>query len=268
MRWLQRSTSLSDTGVVPGYLRTHPVTVERIADARSRSANSEFKLARESLDFHYVRALLRSYVGEPKTAVAFFESALEDRKFASEAATRYGLAAALLRARDFERAKRELATLEAARVHHPMIAAMLGQVLVQNEEIPAAVRHYERAIAEFPTHWQLHYDLPEVLLRSKEPKRALTSLEKSLAKRPDDVQLLELAARASAEAGYKMRQHRFLGEQYARQGNLRGAIDQFELASKAGDGDYYEASYVEARARELKREMQVARQNERRALFE
>ena len=186
MERLQRSTSLSDTGVVPGYLRTHPVTVERIADARSRSANSEFKLARESLDFHYVRALLRSYVGEPKTAVAFFESALEDRKFASEAATRYGLAAALLRARDFERAKRELATLEAARVHHPMIAAMFGQVLVQNEEIPAAVRHYERAIAEFPTHWQLHYDLPEVLLRSKEPKRALTSLEKSLAKRPDD----------------------------------------------------------------------------------
>ena len=268
MERLQRSTSLSDTGIVPGYLRTHPVTVERIADARSRSASSEFKLARESLDFHYVRALLRSYVGEPKTAVAFFESALEDRKFASEAATRYGLAAALLRARDFERAKREIATLEAARVHHPMIAAMLGQVLVQNEEIPAAVRHYERAIAEFPTHWQLHYDLPEVLLRSKEPKRALTSLEKSLAKRPDDVQLLELAARASAEAGYKMRQHRFLGEQYARQGNLRGAIDQFELASKAGDGDYYEASYVEARARELKREMQAARRDERRSLFE
>ncbi len=264
MEKLQRSSSLNDTGVVPGYLRTHPVTVERIADAHARvSSSGDFKLARESVDFHYVRALLRSYVGDPQAAVAYFESAIAERKFSSEAATHYGLAAALLRTRDFERAKRELATLEAARVKHPMIAAMMGQLLIQNEEIPAAVRFFELAIVEFPNHWQLHYDLPEVLLRAKEPKRALTSLEASLARRPDDVQLLELAARASAEAGLKMKQHRFLGEQYWRQGNLRGALDQFELASKAGDGDYYEASYVEARVREMKHEISLLARDKR-----
>lgn len=269
MEKLQRNSTLNDTGVVPGYLRTHPVTVERIADARARvSTGTDFKLARESVDFHYVRALLRSYVGEPKVAVKFFESALEERKFSSEAATRYGLAAALLRQQDYARAKRELATLEAARVRHPMITAMLGQILIQNEEIPAAVTFFERAIAEFPNHWQLHYDLPEVLLRAKEPKRALLSLEKSLIKRPDDVRLLELAARASAEAGLRLKQHRYLGEQYAQMRNLRGALDQFELASKAGDGDYFEASYVEARAREIRREMQAERKDNRRSLFE
>lgn len=268
MEKLQRSSSLNDTGIVPGYLRTHPITVERIADARARVGTSgDFKLARESVDFHYVRALLRSYVGDAQAAVKYFEAALDERKFSSEAATRYGLAAALMRARNFERAKHELATLESTHVKHPMIAAMMGQVLIQNEEIPAAVRFFERAIVEYPNHWQLHYDLPEVLLRAKEPKRALASLEKSLARRPDDVQLLELAARACADAGLKMKQHRFLGEQYARMGNLRGALDQFELASKAGDGDYYEASYVEARVREMKREIgQMAR--EKRTLFE
>lgn len=267
MEKLQRSSSLNDLGVVPGYLRTHPVTVERIADAHTRAGTArDFKLARESVDFHYVRALLRSYVGDPKAAVTYFESALEERKFSSEAATRYGLAAALLRTRDFERGKRELMKLEAEHIKHPMIAAMMGQMLIQNEEIPAAVKFFERAVVEYPNHVQLQYDLPEVLLRAKEPKRALASLEKSLARRPDDAQFLELAARASADAGLKMKQHRFLGEQYARQGNLRGALDQFELASKAGDGDYYEASYVEARVREMKREIgQLAR--EKRTLF-
>jgi predicted Zn-dependent protease len=211
---------------------------------------------------------LRSYVGEPKTAVAFFESALEERKYASEPATRYGLAASLLRSRDFSRGKQVLASLERDGVRHPMIPAMLGQMLIQNEEIPAAVKHFEQALAEYPNHWQLHYDLPEVLLRAKEPKRALASVEKSLVRRPDDVQLFELAARASADLGLKMKQHRFLGEQYARQGNLRGALDQFELASKAGDGDYYEASYVDARAREIKREIEQLRKDNRRTLFE
>ncbi len=257
MERLQRASSISDTGAVPGYMRTHPITVERIGDARARAANGDFKLARESTDFHYVRALLRSYVGEPKAAVTFFESALEEKKYASEAATRYGLIASLMRQRDFVRAKRELAVLESAGVKHPMIAAMHGQILIQNDEISAAVKFFEQAIVEFPNHWQLHYDLPEVLLRNNQPKRALASVERSLAKRPDDVALLELAARASAESGLKMKQHRFLGEQYARMGNLRGALDQFELASKAGDGDYYEASYVESRAREVKREIQL-----------
>ena len=268
MERLQRATTISDTGVVPGYLRTHPITLERIADANTRAASVEFKLAKESVDFHYVRALLRSYVGEPKTAVAFFESALEERKYASEPATRYGLAASLLRSRDFSRGKQVLASLERDGVRHPMIPAMLGQMLIQNEEIPAAVKHFEQALAEYPNHWQLHYDLPEVLLRAKEPKRALASVEKSLVRRPDDVQLFELAARASADLGLKMKQHRFLGEQYARQGNLRGALDQFELASKAGDGDYYEASYVDARAREIKREIEHLRKDSRRTLFE
>lgn len=267
MERLQRSSSLNDTGIVPGYLRTHPVSGERIADAQDRAGKVEFKLAKESVDFHYVRALIRSYIGEAPAAVKHFESALADRKYSSEAATRYGLAAAVLRERDFARAKRELATLESTGVKHPMITAMMGQILIQAEEIGPAVIFFERAIAEYPNHWQLHYDLPDVLLRAKQPKRALASIEKSLVRQPDDAHLLDLAARASADAGMKMKQHRFLGELYARQANLRGALDQFELASKAGDGDYYEASYVEARVREMKREIQLV-SRDKRTLFE
>ena len=267
MERLQRSSSINDTGVVPGYLRTHPITAERIADAQDRVGKGEFKLAKESVDFHYVRALIRSYVGDAPAAVKHFESALAERKYSSEAATRYGLAAAVLRERDFVRAKAELASLESAGVKHPMITAMMGQILIQAEEIGPAVTFFERAMVEYPNHWQLHYDLPDVLLRAKLPKRALASLEKSLARQPDDVQLLDLAARASADAGMKMKQHRFLGELYARQTNLRGALDQFELAAKAGDGDYFEASYVEARVREMKREIKLAGR-EKRALFE
>lgn len=267
MERLQRSSSLNDTGIVPGYLRTHPVTVERIGEAQDRAAKGEFKLAKESVDFHYVRALVRSYVGDAPSAVKYFESALAEKKYSSEAATHYGLAASLLRERDFVRAKRELALLEGKGIKHPMVTAMVGQLLIQNEEISAAVPFFERAIAEYPNHWQLHYDLPEVLLRAKQPKKALVSLEKSLARQPDDVQLLELAARASADAGLKLKQHRYLGEQYAKLGNLRGALDQFELAAKAGDGDYFEASYVEARVREMKNEIKLA-SKERRFLFE
>jgi predicted Zn-dependent protease len=170
---------------------------------------------------------------------------------------RYGLAAALLRTRDFNRAKAELNGLKARGTEHPMIEALLGQLYLQSDDIAGAVKQLDYAFAKYPNHMQLAYDLPEALIRAKQAPRALEFLERSIAKYPSDPQLYALAARASAESGQKLKQHRFLGEQYYHQGALRAAIDQFELASKAGDGNYFDASFVEARARDVKRELRV-----------
>jgi beta-barrel assembly-enhancing protease len=263
MERLQRSTSLNDPGTVPGYLRTHPVTVERVGETRALASQSAMRLPKESSDYHYVRALLRSYVGDEQQAIAHFEAALAERKFSTESSARYGLAAAHLRARHFDKAKKEIAALTAAGIKHPMIAALLGQTLLQNDEVSAAVTHLDAAIKIYPNHTQLHYDLPEALIRAKQPKRALSLIEASLVKRADDATLLGLAARANADLGLKLRQHRYLGEQYFRLGNLNGALDQFELAAKSNDGDYYEASYVESRARDMKREIAQAARDRR-----
>ncbi len=263
MERLQRATGISDAGIVPGYLRTHPVTVERVGETRALAANATMRLPKENSDYFYVRALLRSYVGDEQQAIAHFKSALAERKFSTEASARYGLAAAYLRAREFASAKKEIFALSADGLAHPMFAALLGQAYLQNEEFGRASEFLEAAIARFPNHTQLHYDLPEALLRLKQPKRALERVEASLAKRSDDVLLLNLASRANADLGQKLRQHRYLGEQYYRQGSLAAALDQFELASKASDGDYYEASYVEARARDMKREIAIAAKDKR-----
>ena len=50
-------------------------------------------------------------------------------------------------------------------------------------------------------------------------------------------------------------QHRHQGEFYAWQGDLKGAVTQFELASKANDGDFYQQSVVDTRLRALRREV-------------
>ena len=99
------TSSLSDTGIVPGYLRTHPVTVERIADARLRLPAANSAGPRKPAISTTLRALLRSYAGEPKTGGVPFESALEDPgKFASEAATRSWRRRRCCGPADFERA--------------------------------------------------------------------------------------------------------------------------------------------------------------------
>jgi predicted Zn-dependent protease len=46
-------------------------------------------------------------------------------------------------------------------------------------------------------------------------------------------------------------QHRAQAEAYVLRGNLPAAIEQLQLAQRAGDGDFYQKSSVEARLKEL-----------------
>jgi predicted Zn-dependent protease len=48
-----------------------------------------------------------------------------------------------------------------------------------------------------------------------------------------------------------MLQHRAQAEAYVLRGNLPAAIEQLQLAQRAGDGDFYQKSSVEARLKEL-----------------
>src|SRR5664279_5067831 len=92
----------------PVYLRTHPLTVERISDMQNRAQESPYRQIVSSLEFYLVRAKLRAQMGAPREAVGEFESQLRDRKYVSQVATRYGLAFSLLRAKDMAAARREM----------------------------------------------------------------------------------------------------------------------------------------------------------------
>ena len=141
---LQKATRLVD-GNVPSYLRTHPLTHERIAEAEDRAFNLSYKQVRDSDEYHFVRALLRSYEGEPREAVALLDKALAEGRTQNARATRYGLTAALLRAGDFKRADRELAVVERGGPH-PMVEALAGQILLQSGRLPEARKRYESAL--------------------------------------------------------------------------------------------------------------------------
>ena len=135
---LQKSNRFSDGGA-PSYLRSHPITYERVAEAQARAHGKAYRQVTDSLDFHLVRALLRSYIGTGKEAVAYFRIALAERKFNDEVAARYGLVASLLRSEEFPQAIAELAALEKIAPPHPMIEAMAGHVLMESG--PARSRH-------------------------------------------------------------------------------------------------------------------------------
>ena len=251
---LQKQGRFSD-GSTPSYLRTHPITTERVAEAQARAEKEPYRQVADSLDFQMVRALLRSYQGTPREAVVFFDSAIAERKYNSEVAERYGLVASLLRANDLKRAKVELAALEKIAPPHPMIEAMAGHVYMEAGDLDVAIARFGAALQRYPNKMQLVYDYPEALLKARRPAEAAAFVDRELTSFPDDGRLHLIAAQAYAALGKQMQEHRHQGEYYAWQGDLKAAVFQLELASKAGDGDFYQASVIETRLRTLRREL-------------
>ncbi len=251
---LLRQGRFSD-GTAPSYLRDHPVTTERIAEAEARAAQESYRQVPDSLDFQMVHSLVRSYQGTPREAVLFFEEALRERKYNSEIAARYGLVAALLRANDLKRAKVELVTLEKIAPPHPMVEAIAGHVYMESGELDAAIARFGAALQRYPNKMQLVYDYPEALLKAKRTRDAVAFLNLQFVRFPDDGQLHRIAAQAYSDLGNQMEMHRHQGEYYAWQGDLKSAVAQLEIASKAGDGDFYLSSVIDARLRTLRREL-------------
>jgi beta-barrel assembly-enhancing protease len=252
---LQRAATWFE-GDSPSYLHDHPEVYQRISEAQARAFTKPFRQVPDSLDFHMVRALLKSYEATPRDAVIFFDDALAEKKYNSEIAAHYGLVASLLRAQNFKRAQTELATLEKLSPPHPMIDAIAGQVLMQSGQLAPAISRYETALARYPEKKQLIYDYPEALLKHDQAAKAATFVSQQLVRYPSDGPLHQIAARVYATLGKQMLEHQHQAEYYAWQGNLKGAITQFELATKARDADFFQSSVVESRLRELRNEVE------------
>jgi len=247
---LQKATRIYESNA-PSYLRTHPVTYERIADVQNRIQGIPFRQVPDEIEFQLVRARLTATEGNPRDAAANFNRLLNERKVSSEVAARYGLVVALLRSGDPSRARKELAALQALKAKSPMIDALAAQTLIASGDIEKGLAAYRDALRANPGRRALAYGYADALITAKRPGEAIEFLTFRLEARSADPKLYELQARGYAATGKRLLQHRALAESYALRGNLTGAIEQLQIAQKSGDGDFYQQSSVEARLKEL-----------------
>src|SRR5258708_35426401 len=247
---LQKATRVYETGA-PAYLRTHPLTFERIADVQSRIEGVPFRQVPDSLEFHLVRARLSALEGNSRVAVTNFGDLLSGRKFTSEAAARYGLVVALLRAGDFPRARKELRAFQSLKAKSPMIDALAAQTLIGSGELEKGLAAYRDGLRAHPGRRALVYGYANALLDATRAAEAVDFLSGRLETRTPDARLYELQSRGYTALGKQLLQHRAQAEAYVLRGNLAAAIEQLRLAQRAGDGDFYQKSSVEARLKEL-----------------
>ena len=252
----------------PAYLRTHPMTTERISDMENRIAQRPYKQVADSIDFGLVRAKIKSQEGTPGEAVADFVAQLKSGKYAQETDVRFGYAHALLRDNKLLQAETELGVLRRLKLESPLLEGLAAQLRLKQKDATGARSILQAATKRYPHARALGYALIETQLAAgsaEELAAALSLTRQHVQLTPGDARLHALQAKIYSTLGRRMQMHRAQGEAYWLAGQLDPAIEQFELASRAGDGDFYEQSQVDARLRELKqRKLEDLRERQRR----
>lgn len=248
---LQRATRLADAGA-PVFLRTHPVTYERIADMQGRAANLPYRQVADAIEFHLMRARLRAELESPRETTAYYRELIAEKRYASEAGARYGLTAALLRAQDIAAARKAYAELANVLKQHPAVALLGCRIKLAGGDADA-LACLRGAAQAYPSYRALTYQYADALLQSRQPGEVLKVVEPRLATSTADYRLYQYQSRAYAMLNRRLAHHRAQAEAYLLQGNTTGAVEQLQLGLKAGDGDYYQLSAAEARMRELRR---------------
>jgi beta-barrel assembly-enhancing protease len=267
---MEQNTRIYESAA-PAYLRTHPLTTERIADIQARVREVRTKQHPDSLDFQLVRARLRVLQDDSmqglRDARAMFSGQLANRSTPSEAASHYGLALTNLKLGDNTVA---LENIQAARKRTGTGVAMIEKLYAQArlasartpEEREEAVRFGRESTVRFPISRLIALNYVEMLQYTHKYDDAVAFLRDQLAISHSDPKYFELLARSYASLNKQTLAHQATGELYALMGSTPLAIEQFQIARKAADADFYVLSEVDARLRQLTQQLKEQREEQ------
>jgi beta-barrel assembly-enhancing protease len=244
-------------GKTPGYLRTHPLTTERISDMQNRIGLITKTSIDSSPEFRFARAKLRSMSMTPNDGEIYFRGQITEKSILRDIADVYGLILSYKKQRNFAKAEKELKNLGTIATNNSWFELVAAELKAEQKQWKEAVAMYRLGAQKYPGKRGFSYGYIDALYESGLPDEALVAVNEKLGPalaNNDDYRLHELAAKGYAIKGKRVSQHRSLAEAYYRRGNLTGAIEQLDIAIRAKDGNYYESTAVEARRREFRSE--------------
>jgi predicted Zn-dependent protease len=237
---------------LPEFLRTHPVTVRRIAESRNHAESFPARVNPDGNAFAHMQARLRVLGNKPEEALKIFNGKLESGNTNSPPADRYGYALALLVNKRPDDARREAALLLKSDPDYAPYHILRAELELAAGNQPAGLRAYAEAARRFPASLALTQRYASALLKNGQPAQARQLLDKAVRQQPGEPTLYKLLASAAGESGKKMEAHRAFGEYYFLTGQPRAAIEQFELAVRFAGNNFYYVASLEARIKEIR----------------
>ena len=241
------------------YLRTHPLTTERIADMQTRARSEPYRQHADSADFNFARIRARllqdgSVKGLEAASVEFNDLIRTGGRF-HVAAGYYGQALLALRqdnparAAEYLQESRNRLGERMARNSLALASTAIDIKIVANKPQEAS-REALAALARFPTSRTLSYQFADALFKEGRYETASQYLRRQKQIYRNDQALRNMLAKVYDAQGKIALMHLELAESYSLAGGLSAALEQLALARQAPDVTFYDHSIIDARERE------------------
>lgn len=250
----------------PAFLRSHPLTSERIADIQGRVADQRYKQVPDGLDFLLAKARIK-VLQDPGTqglidARAWFEQVKRTGRIEDLVMANYGLAFVAMKQGRYSEALQyhktsldivqgnDLLSLQARA--SCMFACLELEIKFASKSYEDVIQRAERAMTELPLSRGIAYIYAEALMGKGAAGRAESFLRDQISLYRTEPKLHKLLAKTYAQLGKQSLQHIALADEAAVQGAWSAAIHQLEIARQQKDAGYYDMSVIDAKEREWK----------------
>jgi beta-barrel assembly-enhancing protease len=212
---------------VPELLRTHPVTSDRVAEARDRARQLPATSHTNSLAYSLAKSrLIVLSAARPEDAFAQFR----DKSDSPLPADRYGLALASMRMALYDNAEGLFRGLVEEFPNTMAFRVGQAEAMLASGATQPALDLYADAVRLFPRNGPLTVSYAEALIGAGKPAEAHELLLDLLNNAPATAQQLRLIARAANAEGDVANAYFYMSYYYVAIGNLPLAIGQVRMA--------------------------------------
>ena len=247
---MQQANALHETNA-PQFLLTHPITTDRIAEAKARAANYPHTAKNDNTQFTLMHAKLIVNNTSAKNAIVLFR-----KKVGSSDATladHYGLALALLKGSKYDAARKETVLLLEKAPDQVLFKILQAQIESRQGNKKKGLELFRNIYEADNSSLSAITFYATELAQQSNYTEARKVLRKAVRKFPNSIQFYEMLSQAESKAGTQMESHRALAEAYALIGNYHSAVQQLNIArSLAKKDDFYVQASITAKIKELK----------------
>ncbi|MGH8607020.1 MAG: M48 family metalloprotease [Gammaproteobacteria bacterium] len=258
---LQLANRLTDPKHIPEFLRTHPVTVSRIADSRNRVAQYPPITHTDSLSYHLMRANLAvATAQEPAEALRYYEESLRSGEFYREDVARYGYALALTAIGEYGKARVQIEALARSPEQDLAYALAAARLAIADGRAAEGLSLYDKALSLYPDSKPVILAYVEALLNANKTPKARELLQLYSQRHDPTVTYYALLARAEGQAGSNVESHLAQAEFYYLNGETELAKNQLDIASREASATRYQLERIAARLEILLKELEEEKQ--------
>ena len=265
---LQKATGIMDKGV-PGYVRTHPLTTDRIADMQDRARNASKSNVLASPEFYFIKARARMEQSGSSSGMYdlknTFDSLSKQQLIGKQLEGFYGLALIAQRQGKIEQADADLqqtrnllqkasgsfSSSQRQSLSLDVTASELALAKGRSEE---ALQIAQTTLRSYPQSYAAGAAMINAELKLGRTNDAINWLKARTRAQPNEIVWWSLLSKAYDQANNIPMRHYALGEKYALEGAWPSAIEQLRIARSAGAADFYQGSSIDARLREMQRQ--------------